>query len=58
MLHGDRHGQALLIAAGYVPAGSNPSCSEIDQNQVLLKPYSIRYNKELVSELHFSLPWL
>lgn len=58
MLQGDRHGQALLITAGHLPAGSDPSHSEIDQNQVLLKSYLSRHNKELVSELDFSLPWL
>lgn len=58
MLQGDKHGQALLVTAGHLPAGSDPSCSEINQNQVLLKPYSSRCNKELVSELDCGLPWL
>lgn len=51
MLQGDGHGQALLINAGHVPAGSGSSHSEIHQNQLLLKPYWSRRNKELVSEL-------
>lgn len=57
MLQGDRHGQALLITARLLPAGSDPSHSEIKQNQVLLKPSS-KCNKEIVSELDFSLPQL
>lgn len=38
MLQGDRHGQALLITAGQLPPCSDPSYSEINQNQVFLKP--------------------
>lgn len=56
MLRGDRHEQALLITAGHLPAGSDPSHSEINYNQVLLKLYLSRCNKELISELDFSLP--
>lgn len=37
MLQGDRHGQALLITAGQLPPCSDPSHSEINQNQVFLK---------------------
>lgn len=61
MLQGDGHAYrcwALLIDAGHVPAGSGSSHSEIHQNQLLLKPYWSRHNKELVSELDFSMSWL
>lgn len=39
-------------------AGLDPSHPAINENQVLLKPYLNRCNKELVSELGFSLSQL
>lgn len=48
----------MLISAGHVPDGSDPSHSEIHQNQLLLKPYWSTLNKELVFELDFSMSWL
>lgn len=58
VLQGDGHKQALLISAGHMPGGSYPSHPEIHQIQLLLKPYWSRHNKELVSELDFSMSWL
>lgn len=58
VLQGEGHRQALLISAGHVPGGSDPSHSEIHQNQLLLKLHWSRHNKELVSELDFSMFWL
>lgn len=55
----DGHRQALLVRAGHVPGGSDPSHSEIHQNQLLLKPHCSRHNKELVPEhvLALSIPF-
>lgn len=58
VLQRDGHRQALLISAGHMPGGSDASHSEIHQKQLLLKPYWSRCNKELVSELDFSMSWL
>lgn len=55
VFQGDEHGQALLVSAGHVAGGSDPSHSEIHQKQLLLKPYWSRHNKELVPELDFSM---